>query len=209
MDLQGKNADKSAIYAKVAYDIASRIASGELPEGGRFSGRSLMGTEYRVSQETIRRAMKLLADMDIVSIRAGSGAVVQSREKAAAYLEKYRMSRDLQNMKDALRELMVQRETLDGKIEHLVMEIFDLNDRFERSNPLRNYEFRIQSGSPLLGKTIKESDFRRTTGALIVALRRNGEILLSPDPELRFALGDIIVVAGTPFSVGKVEELLR
>ncbi|MDR0841723.1 MAG: GntR family transcriptional regulator [Christensenellaceae bacterium] len=201
--------DKTAIYAKVAYDIASRVAGGDLVENARFSGRSLMGTEYHVSQETIRRAMKLLADMGIIEIRQNSGARVISREQALAYLEKYKMAQDMQTLKQELRAIMERRAALDARTEQLVSDLLDLNDRFEKSNPLRNYEFHVAEGSPLLGKSIREADFRRITGALIVAVKREGSILLSPDPDLRFTAGDIIVTAGNPFSVAQVEALIK
>ena len=43
-------------YLQIALDIAQRIAKGELPEGSRIYGRSLMASEYNVSPETVRRA---------------------------------------------------------------------------------------------------------------------------------------------------------
>ena len=49
-----KKRDSVAIYAKIAMDIANRIVNGEIPEGKRLSGRSLMSSEYGVSPETIR-----------------------------------------------------------------------------------------------------------------------------------------------------------
>lgn len=209
MEQTERERGKAAIYAKVAYDIAARIASGELAEGARFSGRSLMGSSYHVSQETIRRAMKLLSDMGIIEIRPNSGARVASREKAAAYLEKRRMGRDMHALKMELRDMMERRAVLDTGIQELVSEILDLNDRFEKSNPLRNYEFRLIEGSPLLGRTIRECEFRRHTGALIVALKRGDDILLSPDPDTALAHGDVLVTAGSPLSALQAEALIK
>ena len=40
-------------YLQIALDLARRIASGELPEGSRVYGRSMMASEYNVSPETI------------------------------------------------------------------------------------------------------------------------------------------------------------
>ena len=41
-------------YLKIALDLANRITRGELQEGSRIYGRSLMASEYQVSPETIR-----------------------------------------------------------------------------------------------------------------------------------------------------------
>ncbi|MEA5059863.1 MAG: TrkA C-terminal domain-containing protein [Candidatus Pelethousia sp.] len=209
MEQTERDWDKASIYAKIAYDIAARIASGELAEGTRFSGRSLMGSSYHVSQETIRRAMKLLSDMGIIEIRQNSGAQVASREKAAAYLEKRRLGRDMHALKAELRTMTEQRTALDSRIDKLISEILDLNDRFEKSNPLRNYEFQLGEHSPMLGCTIRECDFRRNTGALIVALKRGEEILLPPDPDTPLSRGDILVTAGSPLSAIHAEALIK
>ena len=45
-----------AQYLQIALDLATRIARGELAEGSRIYGRSVMASEYGVSPETIRRA---------------------------------------------------------------------------------------------------------------------------------------------------------
>ena len=43
-----------AQYLQIALDLAGRVARGELPEGSRVYGRSIMASEYNVSPETIR-----------------------------------------------------------------------------------------------------------------------------------------------------------
>ena len=62
-----------AQYLQIALDLAGRIARGELAEGSRIYGRSVMASEYSVSPETIRRALRLLADMKVVEVRPQSG----------------------------------------------------------------------------------------------------------------------------------------
>ena len=51
----------------IALDLAGRICSGELKVGHRVFGRSTLASEYSVSPETIRRAVNLLEDMQVVS----------------------------------------------------------------------------------------------------------------------------------------------
>ena len=46
--------EKSAIYERIAVDLAKRIANGELAEGVKLSGRTILSGEYGVSPETIR-----------------------------------------------------------------------------------------------------------------------------------------------------------
>lgn len=203
-----RNKATPPVYSQVAYDIATKIATGVLEENSRFSGRSLMSTEYSVSQETIRRAMKQLADMGIIDIQQSSGAIVISREKASEYINKFKASKDVRSLKNELRALLAQRESIDQRIMNLIEQITNLNERFTHSDPLKNYEFEILPNSKLAGKSIKDSEFRQKTQATIVAIRSEGEIDLSPGPDTVFKPYDILVVAGSPSTVGKVRELI-
>lgn len=52
-------------------------------------------------------------------------------------------------------------------------------------------------GDPNVGRSIEEIALRERTGALVVALRRNGELLVSPEPTTKLDTGDIALVFGT------------
>ena len=165
-----RNSALPPVYSQVAYDIAMKIAKGKIKENSRFSGRSLMSAEYGVSQETIRRALKQLADMGILDIQKASGVVVISQAKAASYIEKFQTSKDVRWLKTQLKQLVLQRQELDAKIYNLMGQILDLNERFVNSDPLQNFELELLPGSSLIGKTIGQSQFRQQTKATIVAV---------------------------------------
>lgn len=55
-------------YMQIALSIAGRIAGGDVPEGAKISGRSKLSSEYNVSPETIRKAVRLLSDMRVVDV---------------------------------------------------------------------------------------------------------------------------------------------
>ena len=77
-----ENIVRTSQYLLIARDLAARIAKGEFAEGGKLFGRSMLASEYRVSPETIRRALRLLADMKVVEIKAQSGAKILSIDNA-------------------------------------------------------------------------------------------------------------------------------
>ncbi|HPJ76117.1 MAG TPA: GntR family transcriptional regulator, partial [Clostridia bacterium] len=60
-------------YQMIARDIAKRITDNEWTENQMISGRSLLSSEYKVSPETIRRALALLVDMKVVYVKKNSG----------------------------------------------------------------------------------------------------------------------------------------
>ena len=125
-----KQSVKPPIYYQVAFDVASKIAAGDLKEGDRFSGRSLMGSQYGVSPETIRRAIGHLNDRGIVSIKNNSGSTVLSQKRAAEYVEQYQANLDLLAMKGRLREMVAQRDALNEQIGQITQRIIDLLERF-------------------------------------------------------------------------------
>lgn len=186
---------KPPIYLQVAYDIAAKIATGALAEQERFSGRSLMSSQYGVSPETIRRALRLLSDIGIITVQENVGSQVLSKQRAVEYVEHYEMGRDLLMLKGELNQLMMQRRQIDERITDTIGQITDLSDRFRDSDRLRTYEFIVAEDTYIEGKSISHIDFRKHTGATIVAVRRGDEIMLSPPPQTVLKKQDLLVIA--------------
>ncbi|MEG1849620.1 MAG: TrkA C-terminal domain-containing protein, partial [Oscillospiraceae bacterium] len=199
-----KSSVNPPVYSQVAYDIAAKIASGEIKQGERFTGRSLMGSQYGVSAETIRRALRLLSDMGIVSIQQNVGSVALSARRAADYVEQYKAGKDLRTLKGELRELIARRDALNGQIIDTIDLITDLSERFRRSDLLRTYEFPIGETSRIIGQSIGGLQFRQKTGATIVAIRHGEEITLSPGPRAVLQPGDVLVLACDISSISRV-----
>ena len=195
------------VYSQVAFDVASKIASGDIREGDRFTGRSLMGSQYGVSSETIRRAMRHLSDMGIISVQNNVGSTVLSQKRAREYVEQYQEDKDLRALKAELREMLAQRDTLNEKINATVQRIIDLGERFWRSDRMRTYEFRVSDG-PAAGQSIGGLQFRQRTGATIVAVRSGETVLLSPSPQTVLHSGDVLVVACELEQIEAVSDLL-
>ncbi|MFV0497603.1 MAG: TrkA C-terminal domain-containing protein [Candidatus Fimivivens sp.] len=186
---------KPPIYLQVAYDIASKIATGVLGEQERFSGRSLMSSQYGVSPETIRRALRLLSDMGIITIQENVGSQVISKRRAIEYVEHDEMGRDLLKLKCELNQMMAQRRQMDERIGDIIGQITDLSDRFRNSDRLRTYEFVVEEDTLIEGKSIFNIGFREKTGATIVAVQRGDDIMLSPNPKTVLKNQDLLVVA--------------
>jgi voltage-gated potassium channel len=73
---------------------------------------------------------------------------------------------------------------------------------------LRFEEIEVTDASGQAGKTIKEVDIRRETGALVVALRkRDGTFDTTPTPEAQLESGDVLIAAGTDEELRLLENL--
>jgi voltage-gated potassium channel len=73
---------------------------------------------------------------------------------------------------------------------------------------LRFEEIEVTSESGQGGKTIRELDIRKETGALIVALRkRDGSFDTTPNPEAVLDVGDVLIAAGTEVELRLLEQI--
>lgn len=66
----------------------------------------------------------------------------------------------------------------------------------------------VPNGSPVVGSTIAEGEFRTRTGVSIVAVVRGNTSIPAPGPEHRFEAGDVAVAVGTPEGLGQLRTLL-
>lgn len=194
-----ENAVVPAQYLQIALDIAGRIAKGDLPEGSRLYGRSVLASEYSVSPETIRRALRLLADMKVVEIKPQSGAVVLSADSARRYIENFSGAADARALRKQIRDLLGEYAELNRKMSDAVAALIKNRETFSAAEePLPNYEVQVPVDSPLLGKSIGDLKFWQSTGGTIVAIRRGPAVILSPGPYAELYGGDVIVLVGSP-----------
>lgn len=197
------------VYSQIALDVALRIERGELKENTKVYGRSIMASEYGVSPETIRRAMKLLADMEIVSILHNSGVMILSCQKAREYVAKFGAQNDIRTQQKALQQLLQQQAELSLQIGNVAGAIVRINEKFTTTTPFPNYETPVPADCPLIGKNLSELKFWQQTGATVIAIRRAGRIILSPGPYAALEVGDILMFVGSINCPSAVEAFLR
>ena len=186
-------------YLQIALDLATRIAQGELAEGSRIYGRSVMASEYNVSPETIRRALRLLADMKVVEVKPQSGAVVLSADNARRYIENFAEDAGIHSLRRQLKDLLAESAEINRQMAETVSALVKGQDTFSAAGePLPNYEVTVPKDSPLIGKNIGELKFWQSTGGTIVAIRRGQTVILSPGPYAELYGGDVIILVGSP-----------
>jgi TrkA domain protein len=89
---------------------------------------------------------------------------------------------------------------------HIVEKLSDLSRSFAG---LVGEQIKILPGSPYATRTLGDTQARTRTGASIVAVVRDHEVIASPRPNFRFKPNDIVVVFGTPENTAAVGVLLR
>lgn len=181
-------------YTRIAISLAERIASGQLKEGDKLSGRSKLSPEYNVSPETIRRTLRLLADMKVVEVKEQSGVYVLSADNASRYLHNFADQTDIRGKQQQLKELLVRQEHLNRQMAALCRDILD--ETSQTPDALPNYYCRIPDDWPHSGTTVGALRFWQATGATIVAIRRGLSYIVSPGPYAELYAGDAVIFVG-------------
>lgn len=199
---------KSSRYRKVAADIAAKVVDKQYQVGDRIYARSSIASQYAVSPETARRAIALLSDMGVVEATKGSGVVIKSYENARSFL---RQSMEIDTLielkRTAINQILVltqAAEKLKGTTERLV----DHTDQFRSINPFVPYEAIVSEKSRCAGKTISELRFWQETGATVIAVRREGILMLSQGPDEVLTEGDTIYFIGEAESQSQVNAMI-
>ncbi len=196
-----------ARYEEIAADIAGKIVARELREGERISGRSTLAATYRVSPETIRRAIALLHQRGIVQVQAGSGIRVISRNLAADYLDAVETRSSLEQASSDLQALLTRRQALDAEIAAAVNKVSALATRLGAT--MRELdEVEVTAGSWVVGRTLASARLRNVTGCTVVALIRGSAEEFSPGPDMALQAGDTLLLAGSDLARQRARQVL-
>ena len=83
-----------------------------------------------------------------------------------------------------------------------------LHELLEAANGLEVHWFRLDEGKPLLGQTLSEANLRAKTGASVIAILREGQLIANPKSMTVFQLGDRIGLIGDKEEIEAAQELL-
>ncbi len=191
-----KHKSGEAVYQKIAYDMAEKIALGKYTEGEVISGRSSLAAQYSVSPETIRRAAALLQEWGIVSSSAGAGIKILSKQKAVLINEKLHNFNEIMQIKQQINTLMEQQKQYQQLLEKQIEVLLDYIEKKSLASPIKPYEIQITSQCRFIGKKVSEVAFWQQTGVTVVGISRSSSLSVSPGPDAVFAEGDVFIFVG-------------
>jgi K+/H+ antiporter YhaU regulatory subunit KhtT len=200
---------KASKYQQIAVGVAQRIASGEYEVGEGIKSRSTLASMFGVSPETTRKALNILADLHIVSVKHGSGAIVLSKEKAIDFLENFEMTSSLNNQKDRILQKISEQEKDLQELKNLVTVYLDQTKRVQKKYPLEPYGIKLTEDSELIGKSLAEAKVWHHTGAVIVGIERDEHLHISPSPYQTFEKNDLIYFVGEEASYSRMKNLFH
>lgn len=203
------NHEQHPRYVRISIDVANRIVSEDFKENQKIKGRSTLAGEYNVSPETIRRAMALLSDMEVVEVLHNSGVIIKSKEKALEFLSKFSSKENIDYLRSDLNKLIAGRNKINGEIQEKIDLILEQSFIFKTSKIIQQHEYQIEKGSWIIGKMISEVKFWQNTGATILGVKKGKEILVSPGPYFAFEEGEIIIFVGNDNVYIRVENFIE
>lgn len=195
------------IYQSIALDMAQRIINGEFAIGEKVSGRSLLASHYHVSPETVRKAIAILKDAQIVDVSQGREVIVTSVDKACLFMEKAKYMESVYSLQQDLEILLKEKQEIDKRLEMILHDIISFSDRLKNLSPYNPVEIAVPLKSPVIGKTISDLKIWQQTGATVVAIRRGNKISVSPGPHVILQAGDRVVVVGNEHVLENTTEL--
>ncbi len=196
-------------YQLIALEIANRIAEGALREGERVFGRSSIAGSFHVSPETARRAFCMLADMGIVSPERGAGMLIVSKKNAETFALRFRERQDIASIRDSVLDSISRQKREMEDLACDLDKLISATELYRSSNLLSPFMIRITENCRFLGKTVDEIHLWQFTGATLVAIKRDGQMMLSPGPYACLKLNDIIFFITGDLSDAHVREFLE
>lgn len=196
-------------YQSIALDIAKRIKNDEFPVGTKISGRTLLASQYSVSPETVRKAIAILKEANIVTVSQGKEVMVLSVQQAQHLIEHNNEMLSAYSLRQELEILLDKKEENDKQFRNIVTQIMRYSDRLKNLMPFNPIEIRIGNNSMAVGKTLEDIKLWHNTGATIIAIRRGTEIIVSPGPNASLYPEDRIVVVGPNDVMSKVTAYLN
>jgi len=206
MDKEQKIATSS--YRKIAIDIAESIVNGKYVEGQKLYGRSVLASQYKVSPETIRKAVHILKDVGILDTEKGSGVEVLSISKASEFVKRYNEVANIAVIKTEITQWAHKQTKETAAVISKIQFIVDAAERLKNISPFTPFEIEITKESTAIGKTADELQFWHNTGGTIIAIKRDENLIVSPGPYATFCEGDIFYFIGNEQSYEAAKKTL-
>ncbi|MCK8617790.1 GntR family transcriptional regulator [Fructobacillus sp. M158] len=197
---------KEPRYHKIAQDIAEAIVNKKFEVGQKLHARSTLAATFGVSAETARKAISVLADLDIVKAVHGSGVEVLSREKAVEFLAQAKESRNLQETHSEIKDMIAQQKQGLLALDQSFSLLLDQTQRVSQQNPMSPFEFIPKADSSKLNQSIGSLNVWQNTGATIVAILHEDDLILSPGPYANILPGDTIYFIGSDKTVEAMQQ---
>ena len=191
-------------YQQIAVDLAERIVENRYQIGEKIHARSTLASTYNASPETTRKAINVLVDLGIMEVRHGSGAFVASKEKAKDFLLQYQDVQSIQETKAEIMESVKKQQEELNHFSQLLDQLVSQTKRIHKMNPLLPFELALTEEAAHLNQSLSELNIWQATGATVIAISHDQELLVSPGPYAKFSAGDTVHFIGNEYTLQRM-----
>jgi len=202
-----KTSEHVSRYEEIAYLIAKRIVSGDIKENDKLRGRSLLSSEYNVSSETVRKAVQLLSNYNVVSVKERSGIYVSSMSHAKEYIKHFEHHRSNKNIVIETKHLLEQSFKINQQLEKKFKQI--VNTYEKDVFPFQYFTIDIPESSNIIGHTLESLNFYDHTGGMIFAIEYEGILSQVPSPKTVLKAEMTLYILGDKEVKSKSNEYLK
>lgn len=193
-------------YQQVAVDVAKRIAQNEYRVGDKLHARSNLAAYYKVSPETARKAVSILVDLDIVTVKHGSGFTVASIELAQEFSDQYRDVQSIESLKIMLEDSLLRQQEEMAFFANALDQLTIQTTNYYTNNPLNPFELEVKANCLYLNKTVGEMNLWQQTAATLIAINHQEELVVSPGPYAQIVVGDTLYFVGNEQAFQRIQR---
>ncbi len=81
--------------------------------------------------------------------------------------------------------------------------------KYEYDEDLEIRKITIEEGSLLSGKSLSETNIRQESGATIIGVKKNNELITNPSPDVIINTGDVLYAFGTTEQLDNLEKIVK
>ena len=193
-------------YLRIAISLGSDIAKGKYAVGTKMPGLSKLASQYGVSSETARKAMQMLSDLNIISMKEKKCAVVLSDERARVYLQSLEIRKERHELRDRMQTLFKNYQAIGRELEEMSSQVLlALTYPMPSEQMIPTFEVIVRNDTDKIGRSIGSLRIWQATGSTVIAIRRGQNTIVSPGPYEILSEGDILVCVGRPGCDGMMD----
>ena len=173
-----------------------------------------------VAQAIIRRARQVNPAIRVVSRLADPAFLEVFEELQVSDLVYPEFEAGLEITRQALLHLCIPAPEIERQTEemrrHLLLPGLAAGEDYRTLGKMRAAShsfdlrwFHLPAGNALVGKSIGAAEIRKSTGASVVGVLRQGSLLPNPDANFVFAAGDLVAIIGAEEARGRFERLVE
>ena len=192
-----------------------------LRHAGLKNARALVvaGPDETASELVVAAARDLAPELPIIARATTREGVKRLAELGAQYVIHAELEAGLEVLRHTLLQLGFPVQEITRYTDAVRQDRYDLQVNTEEEHRLLHNLIdaiqgievtwlRLEAGSPLVGQTLAEADLRARTGASVVAILRDKQLMANPKSMTVFAAGDRVALIGDKEQIEQAEALL-